>query len=207
VIAATNVNVRQSIAARRFREDLYYRLSTFVFNVPPLRERPEDIPVLLRMFVANTAARSGVSPRPITQWLLARCLEHTWPGNVRELENFAKRYLILGDDDPATHHSDMPAAGPIGDSAPDAGDEPPANLKAQVRDQKQELEASAILQTLQRTNWNRKAAAKLLQISYKSLLLKVHRYGLDRQNAMPQHDSEQVQREVEKAFLAGVNGL
>jgi DNA-binding NtrC family response regulator len=200
--------VRQAIAEKRFREDLYYRLSTFVFSVPPLRERPEDIPVLLRHFVMSHATRSGMPPRIVTRPLVARCLEHPWPGNVRELENFAKRYLILGDQALALHHWELPQSQAASASVPaNFGDERPQNLKAQVRDRKEEMESAAILQALQRTNWNRKAAAKLLTISYKSLLLKVHRYGLDRQHAMPEPDIKQVQREVAKFFVAGASGF
>jgi transcriptional regulator with PAS, ATPase and Fis domain len=179
VLAATNVNVREAIAAKTFREDLYYRLSTFVFTLPPLRDRPEDIPILLQRNLNVFAERLRLPPRPISNHMLERCLRYNWPGNVRELENFVKRYLICGEEamtmgaslrmnerDRTVH--------PVQPAVPGAGD-----LKAHIRELRNGAEASAVYQALEEKNWNRKQAAKSLNISYKSLLSKIRLYGLD----------------------------
>lgn len=96
IIAATSVNVELAINTKTLEENLYYRLSAFVFRLPPLRERREDIPVLMRFYLGLLAIRYALPERPITPALIKRCLEYSWPGNVRELENFVKQYLVFG---------------------------------------------------------------------------------------------------------------
>ncbi len=99
VIAATNCNLEQSIREGRFRQDLYYRLAVLKITMPALRDRSEDIPMLVRHFVQKHAKRCKVKPRPISREALA-CLEnYDWPGNVRELENAIERALVLGSSD------------------------------------------------------------------------------------------------------------
>ena len=180
VLAATNVNIREAIKAKTFREDLYYRLSTFIFSLPPLRERPEDLPILIRRYMNLFAERLRLPRRPVTTAVLERCLGYNWPGNVREVENFVKRYLICGEEALTFaganglsngHHTERPV---VQSAAPGAGD-----LKAHIRDIRNGAEASAISQALEEKNWNRKEAAKSLNISYKSLLSKIRLYGLD----------------------------
>jgi len=180
VLAATNIDIAQSIADGKLRPDLYYRLNAFSLQMPPLRERREEIPLLLRHFMALYANRYGRSAMPVSPALVDACLRHTWPGNLRELENFVKRYLILGDE--ALVLSELKAL-PTNGSAEAAlriqaaagGD-----LKTLVRGLKGEAEAEAISQALDRTKWNRKEAARLLQISYKALLYKIKQYNIDR---------------------------
>jgi len=101
VLAATNVNVRMAVQIGMFRVDLYYRLNVFTIELPPLRERKEDLPYLLDYFMTTWAARYGKPPLEITRRILERCENHGWPGNVRELENFVKRYLVQGDQEEA----------------------------------------------------------------------------------------------------------
>src|SRR5713226_1993511 len=96
--AATNINIPEALATKRLREDLYYRLNAFTLQVPPLRERKEEVPILLKHFMSRMSERYARSPLPLTQALLAACHEYSWPGNLRELSNFVKRYLILGDE-------------------------------------------------------------------------------------------------------------
>src|SRR6202171_2897560 len=100
ILAATNVDVPQALANKQLREDLYYRLSALTIHLPPLRERPEEIPVFLAYFMQRLTAQLGCPPRPYPDRVLDACAHYTWPGNVRELENFVKRFLILGDEDP-----------------------------------------------------------------------------------------------------------
>ncbi len=185
VIAATNVEVGEAIAAQKFREDLYYRLSAFVFHLPPLRERPDDIAALLEEKMRHFAGEYGVEPVAFSSELLQWCLRYEWPGNVRELENFVRRLVILRDETEALEdlHSvtlqlrsryDAPAA--AGSSALGRDND----LKHRVRDLKAETESEAIEDALRRTHWNRKQAAAFLGISYKALLYKLRQYGLDR---------------------------
>jgi transcriptional regulator with PAS, ATPase and Fis domain len=177
VIAATNVKIRQALADKRFREDLYYRLSVFVFEIPPLRERAEDIPILLRRYLAQHARALGLPERALSHELWQRCLRYEWPGNVRQLENFVKRYLLMGEEAADLDRADgLPEFGTVIIRESDA----PPDLRAHIRGMRDGAEASAISKALTQTRWNRKAAADLLNISYKSLLLKIRQHGLDR---------------------------
>ncbi len=121
------------------------------------------------------------SPLPLTPELLQACQNHPWPGNLRELGNFVKRYLVLGDEKLAIHelqpHTD--SSGAQFDSAPPRNPaEAQGGLKGLARSAKDEAEAEAIAKALDETNWNRKQAAALLQISYKALLYKIRQYGI-----------------------------
>src|SRR5881397_3490807 len=98
ILAATNINIQQAIASKKLREDLYYRLNAFTVLVPPLRERSEEIPLLLRHFMSRFAARYGREPLSLPPAMIDKAMIYPWPGNLRELENFVKRYLILGDE-------------------------------------------------------------------------------------------------------------
>src|SRR5215467_9624547 len=97
ILAATNVNIPEALATKRLREDLYYRLNAFTLNLPPLRDRKEEIPVLLKHSMSRMAERYARPPLPLSPALLQACQNHSWPGNLRELNNFLKRYLILGE--------------------------------------------------------------------------------------------------------------
>jgi two-component system response regulator AtoC len=98
VIAATNINMKEAMANKTFREDLYYRLNGFTLSIPPLRERGEEIPVLADYFMRKGAKRYVREPLPFSANLLKTLAEHPWPGNLRELENVVNRYLVLGDE-------------------------------------------------------------------------------------------------------------
>ena len=98
ILAATNVDIPEALTTHSFRRDLYYRLNAFTLRVPPLRERKEEIPFLLKHFVGIFSERYARSALPLSPTLVEACMNCSWPGNVRELENFVKRYLILGDE-------------------------------------------------------------------------------------------------------------
>src|ERR1700729_90663 len=98
ILAATNINIPEALASKRLREDLYYRLNAFTLQVPPLRERKEEIPILLKHFMSRMSERYARAPLPYSPELMQACLNYPWPGNLRELNNFVKRYLVLGDD-------------------------------------------------------------------------------------------------------------
>src|SRR2546422_1342852 len=98
ILAATNINIPEALATKRLREDLYYRLNAFTLHLPPLRDRKEEIPILLKHAMSRMAERYARAPLPLSTALLQACQNHSWPGNLRELHNFLKRCLILGDE-------------------------------------------------------------------------------------------------------------
>jgi two-component system, NtrC family, response regulator AtoC len=179
ILAATNINIPEALATKRLREDLYYRLNAFTLHIPPLRERKEEIPILLKHSMTRMAERYARAPLPLSPQLLQACQDHSWPGNLRELNNFLKRYLILGDENLAVAElqpKDDGSGGMRGDGVAKSAE--PGGLKSLARTAKDEAEAQAITQALEQTNWNRKQAAVILQISYKALLYKIRQYGI-----------------------------
>jgi len=179
ILAATNINIPEALASKRLREDLYYRLNAFTLQLPPLRERKEEIPILLKHFMSRMSEQYARPPLPLSPNMLQACLEYSWPGNLRELNNFIKRYLVLGDEKLAVQelHPSNDVHGTKIDASHSAT-EASGGLKSVARSAKDEAEAEAIKQALDQTNWNRKQAAALLQISYKALLYKIRQYGI-----------------------------
>src|ERR1700736_280017 len=180
ILAATNINIPEALASKRLREDLYYRLNAFTLQLPPLRERKDEIPLLLKHFMSRQAEHYARPPLQLSAALMEACHNHNWPGNLRELNNFLKRYLILGDENLAVAESQPKndgTGGARGDSGTRSG-ESSGGLKSLARGAKDEAEAQAITQALEQTNWNRKQAATNLQISYKALLYKIRQYGI-----------------------------
>jgi two-component system response regulator AtoC len=178
ILAATNINIPEAIANKRLREDLYYRLNAFTLQIPPLRERKEEVVLLLKHFMSRLAEHYARPPLPLSPALIQRCLEYPWPGNLRELSNFVKRYLILGDEALAISELDVTATGIKSGPAAANAAEQPGGLKSLARSAKDEAEAEAITRALEQTNWNRKQAALVLKISYKALLYKIRQYGI-----------------------------
>ncbi len=177
VIAATNINIKSAIAQKTFREDLYYRLNGFCMNLPPLRERRDEIPTLVQYFMRRISAKFEREPLPISRALMQALTGYSWPGNLRELENTIKRYLVLADEQ-AIMNELYPRgnSGSLTTAADEGGNR--GGLKRLVRGLKDDAESAVILQTLEGTRWNRKAAATDLQISYKALLYKIKQYNL-----------------------------
>jgi DNA-binding NtrC family response regulator len=197
IIAATCGDLESAAAQNGIQEELFYRLSVFELRVPPLRERREEIPLLLGHLMNRLTQRYGVPAPRFSSVLLDACQRYAWPGNLRELENFAKRFLAHGDEGAALHelqsHGDGASGSKSGNGNGHAkGSASPANvaasslptseekssLKLLVRNAKGETERGAIAQALQQTQWNRKAAARLLNISYRALLYKIQEYHL-----------------------------
>lgn len=177
VLAATNIDVKKAIAERKLREDLYYRLNAFTLTVPPLRERREEIPVLLRYYMNNLAQQFGKNALSISEKLEQECLRYHWPGNLRELGNLVKRYLVLEDESELVDELQNRSR----DGVTDEGTAPASEhrgLKALVRSLKDDAEAREIQRALDEANWNRKVAAAELNISYKALLYKIKQHGL-----------------------------
>jgi two-component system response regulator AtoC len=176
VLAATNIDVKKAIAERKLREDLYYRLNAFTITVPPLRERREEIPILLRYYMNKMARQFGKNALPISDKLTQECLRYRWPGNLRELNNFVKRYLVLEDENMLVDELQNKAKDGSSDNSTASSGR--GGLKALVRNLKDDAEAKEIQRALDDSNWNRKVAAAELNISYKALLYKIKQHGL-----------------------------
>jgi len=178
ILAATNIKVEEAFASKMLREDLYYRLSGFTMQIPPLRDRKKEIPLLLEHFMKRNATQFSSPERRFSARLVQASLSYSWPGNLRQLENFVRRYLVLGDEELAISELRMNQLGngelrPLTTGQPDVG-----GLKGLARGVKREAEAPAIAHALEQTNWHRQKAAALLKISYKALLYKIKLYDL-----------------------------
>jgi DNA-binding NtrC family response regulator len=181
VLAATNVDIERAIAEYKLREDLYYRLNAFTMTIPPLRERRQEIPLLLRYYMNNLAAKFGKNPLSISDRLIQACMRYHWPGNLRELGNFVKRYLVLEAEQLVVDELQVKSrAEYVHVDEPPAQKKLPARkgLKALVQSLKDEAEAREIERVLEGTRWNRKLAAAELHISYKALSYKIKQYRL-----------------------------
>src|SRR5487761_1828020 len=180
VLAATNVHVADAMRSGRFREDLYYRLSVLSLHVPPLRERTDEIPMLFRHFLVKYSEKFQKPVPEPTEHLLEATLRYGWPGNLRELENFVKRYVILEDNDGSLKELlELTEAQQRVSPREEVRVPAEQGLKALVRGLKDEAEMEAIADALDKTNWCRKDAAKMLGISYKALLYKMRQFNLD----------------------------
>ncbi len=187
VVAATNRQLEEMVQRGTFREDLYYRLNVVNLWVPPLRERREEIPVLVEHFLRMYTKKYGREHRPVSDRLMRSLLTYDWPGNVRELENVVKRIVVLqGEDEILRELTSAPSAPPVRSAAraieeiveqadPSEG---PVSLREIGRRAAREAEREALEKVLYQTNWNRKKAAKILEVSYKTLLQKIKECGL-----------------------------
>ena len=173
VIAATNKQLHKLVAKLGFREDLYFRLNVITIEIPPLRARPEDIPLFCDCFVEKYRAKYNSSVRELPAELLAAFTRYPWPGNVRQLENAVKRFLILPNIEQARAELEV-ASGEIPEPVPEVK----VSLKKLSAKAAETAERELIFRTLNEVNWNRKQAARNLNICYKSLLNKLHRWQL-----------------------------
>jgi two-component system response regulator AtoC len=173
VIAATSRDLEADVEAGRFRDDLFYRLNVVRMIVPPLRERPKDIPLLVDHFLAHFRDTLGKSVQSIGDDALERLVAYSWPGNIRELENVIERAVILSGSD-RIGLQDLPenVVRPQVDGRPSSGQD--LGLKRARRS----LEADLIRRALRATDGNRTHAARLLEISHRALLYKIKEYGI-----------------------------
>jgi two-component system response regulator AtoC len=206
VVASTNKDLERAVAQGAFREDLYYRLNVVNIHVPPLRERPEEIPILAEHFWQKYSRQYNRQGAHLSRDLLERFQTYSWPGNVRELENLVKRIVVLESEEFVTHEL-LAKDGVAGSSAvvarngfrhdrPAAPVEPPQEVAAAVptrsavvwvdgvglkevaRRAARDAERGVIKQVLDEVRWNRVEAARRLKISYKALLYKIQECGL-----------------------------
>jgi two-component system, NtrC family, response regulator AtoC len=189
VIAATNQKLEEAMSEGRFREDLYYRLNVVSICIPPLRERKEEIPLLCDHFLRKFSRKYTGGLSNLSPVTLQTFMRYGWPGNIRELENILKRLVILNNEDQVveelnTRINALQKANVVEDQEEKWGKNLPldssasSGLKNISKNLTSNAEREMILRTLQQTQWNRKQAADLLNISYKTLLNKIRKLGI-----------------------------
>jgi len=176
VIAATNINIEEAVAKGKFREDLYFRLNVIRVDLPPLRERREDIPELCNHFIEKYREQYKSQSRELPAELMSRFVQYQWPGNIRELENFIKRFLVLPNHE--SFLTDFNASGIAAVEERVAVATPPgASLLAVSAAAADRAERELVRRVLGETRGNRKQAALKMNICYKALLNKLKRWG------------------------------
>jgi two-component system response regulator AtoC len=186
VIAATNRNLEEAVEQGGFREDLYYRLNVVTVQLPPLRERPGAIPLLVDHFLRKFGAEYNREPRALSPKTMDTFVHYHWPGNVRELENMVRRMIVLGSENAVLQEISLrerPAernggALSLGDLDLELEDGEKVDLKSIAKAAARIAEKRVIARILDQTRWNRKEAAERLRISYKALLYKMKEGGL-----------------------------
>ncbi len=178
VLAATNKDLRSEIAAGRFREDLLYRLNVVEIHVPPLRERLQDVPALVRYFAERLGAQAGVAARKFDEAAIARLQRRAWPGNVRELRNAVERLLILASGR-VVSAADVERLLP-GDDGTDIVVLPAEPQTFETF--KQDAERQFLAQKLREHDWNVSETARVLRMPRSNLYKKIERYGLKRES-------------------------
>ena len=193
VIAATNHDLEQDLLEGKFRQDLYYRLTTITIHIEPLRKRPEDIPYLIKYYIKKYASRyNGNQTKTLSQGVFDRLCAYHWPGNVRELQNILKRLMIFGIDEDDLDN--MLSAVSVSNSA--ANNQKPLknspllidrassnseqmldlsslSLKKVKKKVQAEVDKEVIQYVLEKTDWNRTKASQILKISYRALLSRI----------------------------------
>lgn len=186
VICATNRKLEEEIKNGTFRSDLFYRINVLNVYVCPLRERPEDIPILVEYFIELYNDKYNMRARPLSAELVQKLQAYNWPGNIRELENVIRRYIIFGTESvfaelPQRRQTFVSPAGGIL-IPPEVSEGAVVSLKKVTKQLVLELEKQIILKSLQAHDWNRRRTAQALKISYRALLYKIRDAGLSRRN-------------------------
>jgi two-component system response regulator AtoC len=180
-ISSTSRNLEKEVEAGRFRRELYFRINGVILRLPPLRERKEDIPLLLEFFLTKHSSKLKKSTPDLSSEARELLISHNWPGNIRELENLAKRIIALGD-----ARGVLDGFRPVAKAESRPSEKPQEfSLKVAARAASRQAERELILKALEKTRWNRKRAASDLQISYKSLLYKIKQTGLEASETEP----------------------
>ena len=172
VIAATNRDLAAAVAAGTFRSDLFYRLNVFPIHLPPLRERVEDIPLLVEHFLGQRAQVTGAPPRTLGERSMAMLERHSWPGNIRELQSVLERWAILGGAEVPLDDSRTPSELPIHEVRPVLASEQPVRY----RDYREAQDRTLIARTLEAVDGNRSEAARRLGMSRGALLGRLRKY-------------------------------
>jgi two-component system response regulator AtoC len=187
VLVATNKNVEEAVKDGRFREDLYYRLNVVNITIPPLRERKEEIPIFVEYFLDKFGKKYRKKVKSLSDHMMKAFFRYQWSGNIRELENVIQRIIVLGNekvimDEWASVNKEEPAQTT---KVTQLHTKPWPSLKEVQREAMMKAEAEVIRKALDLTNWNRKKAADLLNISYKALLYKIKECKIGKQSVSP----------------------
>jgi two-component system, NtrC family, response regulator AtoC len=185
ILAASSDKMDRAVADKRMHAELYYRFSAFTVHVPALRHRKDEIALLLRYSMHKLAKYYGLQARDFATETMQACQSHSWPGNLKELDTFVKRYLIAGDQ--VLPVIGLEASEPVKEALPafthmevESGQNCSStqSLKSMIQNVRWETERSAIAAALEKTGWNRKAAARLLGVSYRTILYKIEQYEM-----------------------------
>ena len=181
VLAATNKDLKEMTETGEFREDLYYRINVINLTVPPLRERKEDIPLLVDFFLGRGCKEKNIPVKALAKRAIEKVFDYPWPGNIRELENEMERLLVLANEE-LKISADLlsPRIKEWGEKAKVQG----VRIQGKLKDALEELEKTMIREGLKRTNWNKSRLAKELGISRAGLIMKVEKYGLDKRKIL-----------------------
>lgn len=181
IVAATNRDLKDMVEKGTFREDLYYRINVINVKVPPLRERKEDIPLLVDFFLDKSAQEKNNKKKVMTKRALEKIYDFPWPGNIRELQNEVERLVVLaGEESKLTADMLSPRLLEFGEKNKVQG----ARVHGRLKDALEELEREMIKEGLRRTGWNKSKLAKELGISRAGLIMKVEKYGLDKRKLL-----------------------
>ncbi len=181
ILAASNKDLKEMVERGEFREDLYYRINVINIHVPPLRERKEDIPLLIDSFLEKCAKETGGKKKMIAKRTMEKLLDYHWPGNVRELENEMERLNVLaGTELKITADMLSPRIKNFGEKGKVQG----VRIQGKLKDALEELEREMIKEGLRRAGWNKSKLAKELGISRAGLIMKVEKYGLDKRRML-----------------------
>lgn len=198
IICATNKLLEERVREGLFREDLLYRINVVTISLPPLRERRDEIPILTDYLLRKYAAQYGRTLHPLSDEVRLQMIEYNWPGNIRELENLCKRFILVGNETqilrelsnrhglraPAFAPENMEPAAKVREAAAVAQADPNLSLLEVGRRAAWEAERRAIAGMLEDTRWNRREAARRLQVSYKALLNKIKQMQLEDRSAL-----------------------
>jgi transcriptional regulator with PAS, ATPase and Fis domain len=177
IIAATNRDLKAMVESGQFREDLYYRINVINLNIPPLRERREDIALLVEHFLEKQTKGGRARLKALSEVCVQRLLQYRWPGNVRELENEIERLVVLAGDDRVI--DDELLSSRIRQHAPDDDDDAPLPRTYSLPTAMRNLERRMIREALERHGWNKTRASAELEVSRRNLIRLVQKHGLE----------------------------
>jgi two-component system nitrogen regulation response regulator NtrX len=180
VIAATNKNLEEEVERGTFREDLYFRLNVIPIHVPPLRERPEDIPSLVRHFIELSARENNLRPKRVSEAAIASLQRFRWRGNIRELRNTIERLVIMTPGD-VIEVGDLPALGRVDTAVARTPDAESSSPVATLREHKEVAERAFLVQKLRETGWNISKTADLIDTPRSNLYKKLEQYRISQE--------------------------
>ena len=189
LVCTANGNLQQRIEEGSFRLDFFYRINAVTFDLPPLRERAADLPMLIDYFLDLHAKAYRVEPKPLSREITSMMQRYAWPGNVRQLENMIRGYVLIGNEEALA--AELTPAIPTG-IIPEIDLANPVSLKEITKAARQGLEREIMLKVLQVNGWSRRKTAKWLNISYRSLLYKLQEVNLHARPARPRISKPEV---------------